>query len=300
MMRAFLKWQLRAAIQAMTAPDTREEGMAGFHVMAGAQGLHVQPTVRRITTADLWDAFKLGLDDFWAKPSHYVFLCVIYPVVGLILTRWTSGSNAIQLIYPLMSGFALVGPFAAIGLYEISRRRELGMNTSWRHALDVRRSPALPSIAVIGFMLLVLFLLWMFTAQSIYTSLFGDQPPASIAGFLREVLTTSKGWTLIVFGNAAGFIFAVIVLATTVVAFPLLLDRDVGAVAAIETSARAVMANPLQMLLWGLFVAVLLVIGSIPLFAGLAVVMPVLGHATWHLYRKVVEPERAQQTRRPM
>ncbi len=145
-----------------------------------------------------------------------------------------------------------------------------------------------------------LFLLWLFTAQSIYTRLFGDEAPASIGTFLRDVLTTSRGWTLILFGNAAGFIFAVVVLATTVVAFPLLLDRDVGAVAAIETSARAVMANPLQMALWGLIVAVLLVIGSIPLFAGLAVVIPILGHATWHLYRKVVEPERVAQTRRPM
>jgi uncharacterized membrane protein len=140
----------------------------------------------------------------------------------------------------------------------------------------------------------------MFTAQSIYISLFGDQPPASISGFISEVLTTSKGWTLILFGNVAGFVFAMIVLATTVVAFPLLLDRDVGAVAAIETSAREVMANLPPTFVWGLLVAVLLVIGSIPLFAGLAVVMPVLGHATWHLYRKVVEPERAQQTRRPM
>ena len=274
--------------------------MAEFHVMADARGMHVQPTVRRITTADLWDALRLGAEDFWAKPSHYVFLALIYPIVGLILTRWTSGSNAIHLVYPLMSGFALIGPFAAIGLYEISRRRELGMDASWRHALDVRHSPALPSIAVIGIMLFALFLLWLFTAQSIYTSLFGDQPPASLGSFLSEVLTTSKGWSLIVLGNAAGFVFAVIVLATTVVAFPLLLDRDVGAVAAIETSVRAVIANPLPMALWGLTVAVLLVVGSIPLFAGLAVVMPILGHATWHLYRKLVEPERAQASRRPM
>lgn len=294
------KWQLRAAIQAVTAPTHGRKVMAGFHVMADARGMHVQPTVRRITTSDLWDALRLGFEDFWAKPSHYVFLCLIYPIVGLILTQWTSGANAIQLIYPLMSGFALLGPFAALGLYEISRRRELGMNTSWRHAFDVRRSSAVPSIAVIGVMLVALFLLWLYTAQSIYTGLFGDQPPASIGGFVRDVLTTSKGWTLILAGNAAGFVFAVIVLATTVVAFPLLLDRDVGAVSAIETSARAVMANPLQMALWGLLVAVLLVIGSIPLFAGLAVVMPVLGHATWHLYRKMVEPERVQQIRRPM
>ncbi|TJW46330.1 MAG: DUF2189 domain-containing protein [Mesorhizobium sp.] len=263
--------------------------------------MHVQPRVRRITTADLIDALRLGVEDFWAKPSHYVFLCLIYPVVGLILAQWTtSGAYAIQLLYPLMSGFALLGPFAAIGLYEISRRRELGMDTSWWHALEVRHSPALPAIAVIGIMLVALFLLWLFTAQSIYTSLFGAQPPASIGGFVREVLTTPKGWTLILLGNAAGFVFAAIVLATTVVAFPLLLDRDVGAVSAIETSARAVMTNPLQMALWGLTVAVLLVIGSIPLFAGLAVVMPVLGHATWHLYRRVVEPERSQPDRRPM
>ncbi|MEO5757243.1 MAG: DUF2189 domain-containing protein [Mesorhizobium sp.] len=274
--------------------------MAGFHVMADARGMHVQPTVRSITTADLGEALRLGFEDFWAKPSHYVFLCLIYPVVGLILTQWTSGSNAIQLIYPLMSGFALVGPFAAIGLYEISRRRELGMNTSWRHAFDVRHSPAVPSIAVIGIMLVALFLLWLYTAQSIYTGLFGDQPPASIGGFIHDVLTTGKGWTLILAGNAAGFIFAVVVLATTVVAFPLMLDRDVGVVSAIETSAKAVIANPLPMALWGLMVAVLLVIGSIPLFAGLAVVMPVLGHATWHLYRKVVAPERVHVSRRPM
>jgi uncharacterized membrane protein len=274
--------------------------MAGFHVMADARGMLVQPTVRRITTADLGDALRLGFADFWARPSHYVFLCLIYPIVGLILTRWSTGGNAIHLIYPLMSGFALLGPLAAIGLYEISRRRELGLDSAWRHAFDVRHSPALPSIMVIGAMLVALFLVWLFTAQSIYTSLFGDQPPASIGGFLREVLTTSRGWTLIIAGNAVGFVFAVIVLSTTVIAFPLLLDRDVGVVAAIETSVRAVMTNPLQMAAWGLIVAVLLVIGSIPLFAGLAVVMPVLGHATWHLYRKVIEPERSQAVRRPM
>lgn len=273
--------------------------MANFHVMADARGVHVQPTVRHITMADLTDALRLGFEDFWAKPSHYVFLCLIYPIVGVILTQWSSGSNAVQLVYPLMSGFALVGPFAAIGLYEISRRRERGMDTSWRHAFDVRHSPALPSIAVIGAMLVALFLVWLYTAQSIYVSLFGDQPPASVSGFLEQVFTTSAGWKLIVLGNAAGFVFAVIVLATTAVAFPLLLDRDVGAVAAIETSARAVIANPGPMAMWGLIVAALLVIGSIPLFAGLAVVVPVLGHATWHLYRKVVEPDR-DAARRPM
>ncbi|THF58504.1 DUF2189 domain-containing protein [Ollibium composti] len=274
--------------------------MTSFHVMADARGMRVQPVVRRIHVADLWDALRLGAQDFWAKPSHYVFLCLIYPIVGLILTQWSTGSNAIHLVYPLMTGFALVGPFAAIGLYEISRRRELGMNSNWHHALDVRHSPALPSIAVIGALLVVMFLLWLFTAQSIYTNLYGDTAPASMTGFLNEILTTERGWRLMLLGNAAGLVFAIVVLATTVVAFPLMLDRDVGAVAAIETSARAVIANPGPMAVWGLTVAVLLVIGSIPLFAGLAVIVPILGHATWHLYRKVVEPERGQPVRRPM
>ena len=273
--------------------------MANFHVMAGASGSLVQPAIRQISVGDLMDALRSGFEDFWAKPSHYVFLCLIYPIVGLILTQWSSGSNALQLVYPLMSGFALVGPFAAIGLYEISRRRELGVDTSWRHAFDVRHSPALPSIAAVGIMLVALFLLWLYVAQSIYIGIFGDQPPASIGSFLDQIFGTSQGWKLILLGNLVGFLFALVALATTVVAFPLLLDRDAGAVAAIETSFRALIANPVPMLLWGLIVAVLLVIGSIPLFAGLAVVVPVLGHATWHLYRKVVEPGRAAE-RRPM
>jgi uncharacterized membrane protein len=273
--------------------------MANFHVMAGARGVRVQPTVRQIDYGDLAESLRLGFDDFWQKPSHYVFLCLIYPIVGVFLIQSSSGANAIHLAYPLMSGFALVGPFAAIGLYEISRRRELGLESSWRHAFDVRRSPALPSIAAVGAMLVALFLVWLYTAQSIYTTFFGDRPPASIGSFLEQVFFTSAGWKLIIFGNITGFIFAVIALATTVIAFPLLLDRDVGAVAAIETSARAVLANPGPIAMWGLIVAILLVIGSIPLFAGLAVVVPVLGHATWHLYRKVVEPDDGE-VRRPM
>jgi len=125
--------------------------MAAFHVMADAHGMLMQPAVRRITTHDVWDALRLGVEDFWAKPSHYAFLCIIYPIVGVILARWTtSGVDAIHMVYPLMSGFALLGPFAAIGLYEISRRRELGLDSSWKHALAVLRSPALPSIVVMA------------------------------------------------------------------------------------------------------------------------------------------------------
>lgn len=264
--------------------------MTAFHVMAGADNGFVRPVVRKIGVADIVDSLKLGLDDFSEKPSHYVFLCLMYPIAGIFLTVWSSGANLLPLLFPLMSGFALLGPVAAIGLYEISRRRENGQDSSWRHAFEVRYSPALPSIIAAGILLLALFIAWLAVAQVIYTAHFGDMVPVSISSFLSDVLTTPQGMSLILWGNLAGFVFAVIVLATTVVTFPLLLDRDVGAVAAIDASVRASAANPGPVALWGLIVAALLVIGTIPIFAGLAVVMPVLGHSTWHLYRKLIAP----------
>ena len=272
--------------------------MANFHVLAGPNQKKavVQPTVRRITIADIFDALRRGLDDFWDKPSHYVFLCLIYPVVGVILITWSSGGNALQLIYPLATGFALLGPLAAIGLYEISRRRELNLDTSWTHALEVRNSPAIPAIIAVGVLLVGLFVAWLLTAQALFNWLYGADVPASITAFVADVLTTERGWTLIILGNLAGFLFAVVVL-STVITFPLLLDRDVGAAAALQTSAEAMITNPIPILLWGLIVAVALFLGSLPLFVGLAIVIPVLGHSTWHLYRKVVEAPPAKRRR---
>ncbi len=266
--------------------------MTNFHVYAGAEGAPAYPDVRSIEIGDLYDCLRAGYEDFMAKPSHIIFIIVMYPLIGVVLAAWTSGANALPMLFPLASGFALLGPFAAIGLYEISRRREAGMDTSWRHALELRHSPALPSIAAVGAMLFAVFIAWLLTAQALYSAIFGPEPPASFGNFLSQLFSTSEGWTLILAGNAIGFVFAVVVLSTTVVAFPLLVDRDVGAWAAIYTSARAVMANPLQMLAWGFIVALLLALGSLPLFAGLIVVIPILGHATWHLYRKVVVEER--------
>lgn len=264
--------------------------MAQFHVIAGGSETGVYPDVRRISVADVFAAFRQGLDDFWEKPSHYVFLCLIYPIAGLVLARWTSGANLVPLLFPLMSGFALIGPFAALGLYEISRRREAGLDISWKHALDVRRSPAIPSILAVGVFLLAIFIAWLLTAQSLYTSLFGPEEPESILTFVREVFTTPEGLRLILLGNSIGFVFAFVVFCTTVVAFPLLLDRDVGALSAIVTSVKAILVNPIPMALWGLIVVGLLVVGFLTLFVGLAIFLPVLGHATWHLYRKMVVP----------
>jgi uncharacterized membrane protein len=265
--------------------------MAYSNILVGAGTRTAQPVIRTIGLADLRDVLAKGIDDFYAMPTHAMFLCVIYPVVGFLLARLAFGYSILPLLHPLVSGFALVGPVAALGLYELSRRREAGLETSATHAFDVLKSSSIGGIAAIGFLLLTIFVIWVAAANAIYIATFGYATPLSIAAFLHDVVTTRAGWTLFIVGNGVGFLFALLVLMISVVSFPLLLDRDVGAAVALLTSIRAVVRNPVTMAVWGLIVGTLLIIGSLPFFIGLTVVVPVLGHATWHLYRKVVEPQ---------
>jgi uncharacterized membrane protein len=246
------------------------------------------PAVRRIEVADLKDVLAKGIGDFAAYRTDVMFLCVIYPIAGLLLAWTAFGYDLLQLVFPLAFGFALIGPVAAVGLYELSRRREQGIEITWADAFGVVRAPAFGAILVLGLVLLAILLLWLAAAQAIYLITLGPEPPASIGAFARDVFTTPAGWAMIVVGMAVGFLFALLVLTISVVSFPLLLDRAVGLYAAVATSVRAVAMNPGPMAVWGLIVVGALAIGSIPLLLGLIVVMPVLGHATWHLYRKVV------------
>jgi uncharacterized membrane protein len=262
--------------------------MPTLHLTAGADDAPVRPQIRAIRPVDLKDALACGLSDFMAMPTHIVFLCVIYPIVGLLLGRLAFGYDMLPLLFPLMTGFVLIGPFAAIGLYELSRRREQGLEAYWTDAFDVLGSPSFAAIAALGFLLMLIFTVWLAAADWIYVATFGNKPVTSVEDFLEQILTTSSGWKLIILGNAIGFLFALLVLTISVVSFPLLLDREVGVAAAILTSTRLMLGNPVAMSLWGLIIAGLLVIGSLPFFTGLAVVIPVLGHSTWHLYRKAV------------
>jgi len=264
--------------------------MTQAHTVAATATTESLPQVRRVSPLDLLSSLSLGWDDFEAMPSHAVFLCVIYPLLGVILLSIRSGNSMLQLAFPIVAGFALVGPFAAIGLYELSRRREAGLDTSPLQVLDLLRSPSFGAIASLGLLLMAIFLIWLAVAQAVYVANFGYAGPNSIPQFIHEVFYTPAGWRMIVVGTFVGFLFAGVVLTISVVSFPLLLDRDVGASVALLTSIRVVALNPGTMALWGFIVATLLVIGSIPFLVGLTVVVPVLGHATWHLYRKAVDP----------
>jgi len=254
-------------------------------------GVSTAFVVRKIGLSDLSDALRMGWEDFKAIPTHAIVLCVIYPVLGLILFRLAVGYSVLPLLFPLAAGFALIGPFAALGLYELSRRRERGEEAAAWNAVQVLRAPSFGAILELGILLLVLFGTWIAAADAIYIATFGHTPAANVPDFARRVLTTPEGWSLIIVGCGVGLLFAVMALCVSVVSFPLMLDRHATAIDAIRTSLRAVREDLFVMAAWGLIVALLLVIGSLPFFVGLAVVLPVLGHATWHLYRRMVEPD---------
>jgi uncharacterized membrane protein len=274
--------------------DQLRHAAAGFEA-AGRALEHVpatlhspQPRVRRVSLVDLREALAHGAADFGACRSDVVFLCAFYPIAGLLLGRMVFGAQLLPLLFPLVAGFALLGPFAAVGLLEMSRQRESGEEVTWATAFRVVRAPSFAAIVMLGLLLLAIFLLWMGAAALIYRMTLGPTLPASLGGFVHDVFATPSGWTMIGVGIGVGFLFAVLVLTISVVSFALLLERDAGLDTAIATSIRVVTENPGTMAAWGVVIAVALVIGSLPLLLGLVVVFPILGHATWHLYRKAV------------
>lgn len=263
---------------------TSEKPIADADVYRSAE-----PIVHTIGLNDLRAALASGISDFNAMPTHLVFMGLIYPILTLIFARAAAGYEVLPLVFPLLAGYTLIGPLFAIGMYELSRRRENDLDYSRWHAIKVFRTRPIFAIVKLGVVLMAIYFAWLGVAQFIYELNFGSAVPTSIMEFARQVFTTPSGWALIIVGSGAGFLFAVTVFALSVVSFPMLLDRDVSVMTAVMTSVTAVVVNPMTMAIWGVIVAGTLLIGCLPVFVGLAVVLPVLGHATWHVYRKVVE-----------
>ncbi|WP_282025084.1 DUF2189 domain-containing protein [Limimaricola cinnabarinus] len=260
----------------------------GAHETAGRDTAPI--VLREIGTRDLRAALRAGYEDFKAFRSDVIFLCVVYPLAGLILIRFAMNETLLPLLVPLITGFALLGPVAALGLYEMSRRREAGGHPSWAAAFKVAEAPSAIAILTLGLALLAIFVVWMLSAWIIYAVTLGPEPPVSIGAFVSDTLTTGPGWAMIVVGTGLGFVLAVSVLAIGVISFPLLLDRHVGVRRAVRASVRLSRENPRTIAIWGAIVVAGLGLGMATLMIGLIFVLPILGHATWHLYRRAVEP----------
>lgn len=254
----------------------------------GTAPLHL-PGLRSITLDEIGEVLRLGWRDFMRRPSSILFLFILYPVIGAATFYIARDYDLVGLAYPLVAGFALIGPIASVGVMELSRRQEAGENPTLGDALRVFTGPARRGVLLMGLILFALFAGWIVAAQRILEMTLGDAAPADFGGFLMAAMTTPGGLAMFVIGNAIGFCFAVVALAISVVSMPMLVDGERSVQTAIGTSVRATLENPVPMAAWGAAVAGLLALGMLPVFAGLLIVLPVLGHANWHLYRRLVE-----------
>jgi uncharacterized membrane protein len=242
-----------------------------------------RPEVRRIGEADLDWALAQGWKDFQEKRGDILVLALIYPLFGFVAAAVSFKVRLLPMLYPLVAGLSILGPAVASGFYELARRREAGLQSGWLHFLDPMRGRGRGGLALLTAGLAGLFLGWLFAASLIYGATLGAGGSMGRFEFIVRLFTTPAGWTLIVLGNLIGLAFAVATLALTLVAFPMIVDKPIGAGGAIMTSLEAAAKNPRVVASWGLRVTGLLVLGCLPMFIGLAVVLPVLGYATWRL-----------------
>jgi uncharacterized membrane protein len=275
--------------------------MASKSIAARNAARSKQIPVRTITNDDLRFALRQGFEDFRTFRGDIILAGLVYTLIGIAAVVMTTSSPLMPFFLPVVAGVGLLGPIAAVGFYELADRREEGdKDLHWYNFLDVRKRSTVDDMGIVAGLLLAIFFLWLLAAGILYAVLFGWTAPATIPQFLGMVFGTPRGWALIVAGLVVGAIFGWIVLALSVASLPMLVDCDVSAPQAVSASWRAAHANKGEMVRWGLIVLGLLVLGSIPLFVGLAFVLPWLGYSTWHLYTRLIDrdaiPERQRHS----
>lgn len=246
------------------------------------------PEVRRIGTADLDWALAEGWRDFRDKRGDLIVLGLLYPLICLVAVIVTVNGPLLPLLFPLVAGLTIAGPAAAAGFYELARRREAGLETSWWHFLDPLKGRSRLPLAMLTLGLGVLFVGWLIAAYAVYAATFGAVTVMQLGDLFGRLFTTREGWEMMVIGNLVGLAFAIVAIAFSIVSFPMVIDQPVDAGTALQTSLRAVAANPGMTLMWGVRIVALLALGLLPFAVGLAVVLPWLGYATWHLYTRLV------------
>ncbi len=251
--------------------------------------LSAMPKVKVLTFKELEKALSRGIADFIAKPRFGLVIGAACAFFGIAIVACISWLNIPWMIYPFAIGFPLVGPFLAVGLYEVSRRLQAGESVTWNAVVSrmwIQRGRELSWMAFV-----VLFVIWMWVYQvRLLMALFlGRMSFSSLPGFIELITTTSAGLWFLGVGHIVGAALAIILFSITVISIPILMDRELDMVTAMITSVKVVLASPVVMIGWGLAVTLLVIIASLPLFLGLIIVLPILGHTTWHIYKTTVE-----------
>ncbi|NKB38387.1 MAG: DUF2189 domain-containing protein [Gammaproteobacteria bacterium] len=246
------------------------------------------PDINSLSFDDLKICLAQGFSDFRRAPQFGLFFGGIYAFGGILIVQSFIAFEKGWMIYPVMVGFPLIGPFVAVGLYDVSRRLEAGKPLVWKEILTVINMQTSRQLPYMAFVMLFIFWIWIYQVRLLIALFLGRMSFPTFESFFQAVTGTAQGWAFIGVGHIVGAGFSLLLFSLTVVSIPLILDRDVDFITGMISSVKAVLKSPIVMLSWGVFVTLSVMASFIPLFLGLLVVLPVLGHTTWHIYKKIV------------
>jgi uncharacterized membrane protein len=267
----------------MTSTDIKQANKT-----ADDEELYGIPEVNALGFDDLKECLSKGISDFRKAPLFGLFFGGIFAFGGILIVQSIIFLEKGWLIYPMLVGFPLIGPFVAVGLYDVSRRLEGGKPLPWNEILSVISLQTGRQLPYMAFVMLFIFWIWIYQVRLLIALILGRMSFTSFESFFQVIATTPEGWVFIGVGHVVGAFFALLLFSLTVISIPLILDRDVDFITGMITSVKTVARSPIVMLSWGVFVTLAVMVSFIPLFLGLLVVLPVLGHTTWHIYKKAV------------